>query len=67
MDTGKRHFEPNPRESANILSQLFYWWTIPLFKKGYAKELNVEDVFQPLDTDRSNALGDRLERYFVMF
>lgn len=53
---------PNPRESANILSQLFLTWTIPLFVKGYKKELEMEDVYQPLNEDRSDSLGDRLEK-----
>lgn len=36
-------------------------WTIDLFKKGYSKVLGVEDLYEPLKTDKSNVLGDRLE------
>lgn len=61
METTKRKLPPNPRESANILSLIFFSWTIPLFRKGYEKTLKFDDVFQPLQVDRSNSLGDRLE------
>lgn len=62
MESTRRKMLPNPRESANILSQLFLTWTIPLFVKGYKKELEMEDVYQPLNEDRSDSLGDRLEK-----
>lgn len=53
---------PNPRESASILSILTFWWTIDLFKKGYTKVLELQDLFRPLEVDQSEALGDRLEK-----
>lgn len=62
MDTGKRKFTENPRENSNILSIMFYWWTISMFRTGYAKVLDIEDVFQPLKVDRSECLGERLEK-----
>ncbi|EFN66324.1 Probable multidrug resistance-associated protein lethal(2)03659, partial [Camponotus floridanus] len=37
-------------------------WTISLFKTGYKKILELEDLFDPLKVDRSNLLGDRLEK-----
>lgn len=60
MESAKRKLPPNPREKANILSVLFFVWTLPLFKKGYAKVLELEDIFQPLTCDRSESLGNRL-------
>lgn len=63
MDTGKRKYLPNPRENVNILSVVFFAWTIPLFRKGYSKILEVNDVFQPLKVDRSELLGGRLEKW----
>ncbi|OAD54851.1 hypothetical protein WN48_06051, partial [Eufriesea mexicana] len=37
-------------------------WTIDLFKTGYRKILQTEDLYTPLKIDRSNILGDRLEK-----
>lgn len=61
MESTHRHLPPNPREKTNFLSILFFTWTLPLFKKGYNKVLEFDDIFQPLKDDRSDALGDRLE------
>lgn len=62
MDSTKTKSKPNPREKANILSVLLWWWTISLFKTGYKKVLESEDLFDPLKVDRSGLLGDRLEK-----
>ncbi|PNF20422.1 Multidrug resistance-associated protein 4 [Cryptotermes secundus] len=61
MDTGRKRNNPNPREEANPISVLLFWWTVPLFKKGYRKELVEEDLYNPLKTDASEYLGDKLE------
>lgn len=37
-------------------------YTIGLFIKGYKKELDVEDIYNPLNQDRSKLLGGRLQR-----
>ncbi|KAL0104958.1 hypothetical protein PUN28_016534 [Cardiocondyla obscurior] len=62
MDSTKTRLKPNPREKANIVSVLFWWWTISLFKTGYKKTLQPDDLFDPLKVDRANLLGDRLDR-----
>lgn len=62
MESSKRRMDENPRETANIFSILLFSWTIPLFKKGYYKVLELEDIFRPLNVDRSELLGDRLEK-----
>lgn len=62
MEVLKNPLNPNPREKANFLSALTFFWTIKIFKKGYKKVLELEDLFKPLEVDRSEALGDRLER-----
>lgn len=62
MDTTNLKSKPNPREKANLLSVLLWWWTIDLFKIGYRKILQTDDLYTPLKTDRSNVLGDRLEK-----
>ncbi|XP_053670820.1 ATP-binding cassette sub-family C member 4-like [Anopheles nili] len=62
MEAITRKLPPNPRQNANILSTLTFWWTIDLFRKGYSKVLELQDLFRPLDVDRSDVLGDRLEK-----
>lgn len=61
MESYQHELPPNPRETANILSIIFFGWTIPLFKKGYESVLQLNDVFRPLNCDKSQSLGDRLE------
>lgn len=62
MEVLKNPLNPNPREKANFLSALTFYWTLKIFKKGYNKVLELEDLFKPLQADRSEVLGDRLER-----
>ncbi|KDR20353.1 putative multidrug resistance-associated protein [Zootermopsis nevadensis] len=62
MDTGKTRDNPNPRENANHISVLLFWWTVDLFKKGYRKNLVEEDLYNPLKTDASEYLGNKLEK-----
>ncbi|XP_012238442.1 multidrug resistance-associated protein 4 isoform X1 [Bombus impatiens] len=62
MDSSNSKSKPNPRVKASLLSVLFWWWTIDLFKTGYRKVLQTEDLYSPLKTDKSSYLGDRLEK-----
>ncbi|CAG9859551.1 unnamed protein product [Phyllotreta striolata] len=62
MDIGKEINNPNPRDRANAFSVLFFTYTIELFKKGYHKTLDVDDLYNPIQSDRSQTLGDRLEK-----
>lgn len=52
----------NPREKASIFSQLTFFWTFELFRKGYSKILNLDDLYRPLNEDQSTLLGNLLER-----
>lgn len=62
MDTEQKPLQTNPRAKANIISVLTFWWTINLFKRGYRKTLELGDLYRPLDHDKSESLGNRLER-----
>lgn len=62
MESVRRKLLPNPREDANIVSVLLFWWTIGIFKKGYRKVFELSDLFVPLAVDHSERLGDRLEK-----
>lgn len=61
MEHSKQKLPPNPYESANIVSKLFFIWTLPFFKIGYKKVLKVDDIYEPLRCDQAERLGNRLE------
>lgn len=62
MESAKRELNSNPRQGSNVFSILLFSWTIPIFKRGYSKVLELEDVFCPLNADRSEMLGDQFEK-----
>lgn len=66
MELGERKLQENPRQSANLISILFFGWSIPIFKKTYNKTLDSNDACEPLLQDRSIELGNRLERYICL-
>lgn len=62
MESNKNKLPTNPRTECGILSRILFLWTIPLFRKGFNKTLELEDICEALDVDRSEVLGDRLEK-----
>nr|CAD7597267.1 unnamed protein product [Timema genevievae] len=63
MDSGKKTVRPaHPRATANILSAFFFVWVWKIFKRGLKKELEVEDLFVPLNEHKSDYLGNKFER-----
>lgn len=60
MDSSK--LDENPREKASVLSVLSFYWTFGLFRKGYSKVLQLDDLIRPLNADRSERLGNLLNR-----
>lgn len=63
MERTKTKLKPNPRDKSNILSVLSFAWTIPLFRKRLSKHLEIDDICQPRDCDKSKNLADRLDKY----
>lgn len=61
MDSSRKPEKSNPRNNANILSQLTFIWSIPLMYKGSKSGLHTDDLTKCLNQDRSEDLGDRLE------
>lgn len=51
----------NPMVKANILSNLLFCYTLPIFIKGKKKNLEPSDLYRALDEDKSSTLGDRME------
>ncbi|XP_046746878.1 ATP-binding cassette sub-family C member 4-like isoform X1 [Diprion similis] len=58
----KRRDRKNLEENSNFLSLLFFGWTFPIFWKGSRHNLQLQDLYDPLKSDESEYLGDRLER-----
>jgi ATP-binding cassette subfamily C (CFTR/MRP) protein 4 len=58
----KHKMPKHPQENSNILSDLFFCWTIPLFRKGLKKELSQEDIYQTLKRHDANGLVKRFEK-----
>ncbi|XP_015117545.1 multidrug resistance-associated protein 4 [Diachasma alloeum] len=64
MSADKNSSHANPRETANFFGVVFWTWTIKFFKLGYSKILAREDLYDPLNDDQSNSLGDRIDKHW---
>lgn len=51
----------NPVETASCLSKLLFSWVTPLFRKGYRRTLQVEDLYACPKWERSEKKADRLQ------
>ncbi|XP_045018373.1 ATP-binding cassette sub-family C member 4 [Bubalus bubalis] len=56
--------KPNPLHDANFCSRLFFCWLNPLFKIGYKRRLEEDDMYSVLPEDRSQHLGEELQGYW---
>ncbi|XP_012230272.1 ATP-binding cassette subfamily C member 4-like [Linepithema humile] len=62
MNKSTNNMKQNPKETANVFSQLFFGWTLGLFFKGAKSDLNESDIYRPLKIDYSEKVTDHLER-----
>ncbi|XP_063913119.1 probable multidrug resistance-associated protein lethal(2)03659 [Zophobas morio] len=58
----KYKLQSHPQENSNFLSDLFFCWTIPMFKTGFKKELTEEDIYKPLKRHDASRLVGKLEK-----
>ncbi|XP_024903970.1 multidrug resistance-associated protein 4 isoform X4 [Pteropus alecto] len=56
--------KPNPLQSANLCSRVFFWWLNPLFKIGHKRRLEEDDMYSVLPEDRSKHLGEELQGFW---
>uniref|UniRef100_A0A4W2CXD9 Uncharacterized protein n=1 Tax=Bos indicus x Bos taurus TaxID=30522 RepID=A0A4W2CXD9_BOBOX len=56
--------KPNPLQDANFCSRLFFCWLNPLFKIGYKRRLEEDDMYSVLPEDHSQHLGEELQGYW---
>lgn len=53
---------PNPRSIAGLLSTLTFSWTFDTFRRGYRKDLELSDLYLPLEEHKSSLLGGHIEK-----
>ncbi|XP_075982413.1 putative multidrug resistance-associated protein lethal(2)03659 [Anticarsia gemmatalis] len=58
----KKGRPPHPRAKANPLSALTFAWTLPIFWGGVKKEMDEQDLYEPLEEHSSGPLGDKFAR-----
>ncbi|XP_050511824.1 ATP-binding cassette sub-family C member 4-like isoform X2 [Diabrotica virgifera virgifera] len=64
MDIGFKLKHENPKKQAGLVKKLFFGWLVKLVKQGTKKQLEISDLYEPLDKDNSKTLGDCLERHW---
>ena len=53
---------PNAYDAAGFWSRLSLWWIIPLFNRGFHKDLEPDDLFACSTEDDPKIYADALER-----
>uniref|UniRef100_A0A480F348 Cystic fibrosis transmembrane conductance regulator n=3 Tax=Sus scrofa TaxID=9823 RepID=A0A480F348_PIG len=56
--------KPNPLRDANVCSRVLFCWLNPLFRVGYKRRLEEDDMYSVLPEDRSAHLGEELRGYW---
>ncbi|XP_041637494.1 ATP-binding cassette sub-family C member 4-like [Cheilinus undulatus] len=64
METHKKGVKQNPLATASFLSRVFLCWIGPILKLGYKKRLEASDMYGVLPEDRSETLGEELQRFW---
>uniref|UniRef100_A0A3P8V7T7 ATP binding cassette subfamily C member 4 (PEL blood group) n=1 Tax=Cynoglossus semilaevis TaxID=244447 RepID=A0A3P8V7T7_CYNSE len=64
MEPLRKQPKDNPSASANLLSTIFFCWLNPLFKIGYKRKLEEDDMYHVLPEDASKKLGEELQCYW---
>ncbi|KAI2474040.1 Putative multidrug resistance-associated protein lethal(2)03659-like Protein [Diabrotica virgifera virgifera] len=59
-ETHHRERPPCPKEKANFLSVLTFFYSLKVFHRGRKKEFTEDDLTQPLPEHKSSYLGDRI-------
>ncbi|XP_056895808.1 ATP-binding cassette sub-family C member 4-like isoform X2 [Takifugu flavidus] len=64
MEALRKEGKDNPSASANLLSKIFFCWLNPLFRLGYKRKLEEDDMYKVLPEDASARLGEELQGYW---
>ncbi|KAM4711153.1 ATP-binding cassette sub-family C member 4-like isoform 1-T1 [Anableps anableps] len=65
MEITEKGFTSNPLATANLFSRLFLCWLTPLLHRGHKQRLNENDMYRVLPEDRSERLGEDLQRIWA--
>ncbi|XP_060872943.1 probable multidrug resistance-associated protein lethal(2)03659 isoform X2 [Metopolophium dirhodum] len=60
--TNKEEKLPNPRSKANIFGIITFSWILGIIKKGLKQELDLIDLYEILNEDSSELLGNKLQK-----
>uniref|UniRef100_A0A8C9R3X4 Multidrug resistance-associated protein 4 n=1 Tax=Scleropages formosus TaxID=113540 RepID=A0A8C9R3X4_SCLFO len=64
MEPLSKDAKANPSATANLFSRVFFCWLNPLFRIGYKRKLEEDDMYKVLPEDGSERLGEQLQRYW---
>ncbi|XP_029941882.1 multidrug resistance-associated protein 4-like [Salarias fasciatus] len=64
MDVTKTVGEDNPLASAGFFSRVFLCWLSPFLHLSHKRQLEESDMYSVLPEDRSETLGEELQRYW---
>ncbi|XP_056156902.1 ATP-binding cassette sub-family C member 4-like [Lampris incognitus] len=64
MEELKKDVKANPAATATLFSQVFFCWLNPLFRIGYKRRLEEDDMYKVLPEDGSERLGQELQRHW---
>ncbi|XP_061082797.1 multidrug resistance-associated protein 4 [Conger conger] len=64
MEPLQKNAKVNPVATANLFSKVFFCWLNPLFRIGYKRKLSEDDMYHVLPEDRSERLGEELQRHW---
>ncbi|KAM4609455.1 ATP-binding cassette sub-family C member 4-like [Polymixia lowei] len=64
MEPLRKEARDNPSATANLLSKMFFCWLNPLFRIGYKRKLEEDDMYKVLPEDGSKRLGEELQCYW---
>ncbi|KAM3857219.1 ATP-binding cassette sub-family C member 4-like [Diretmus argenteus] len=64
MEQINKDVKTNPAATASVFSQVFFCWLNPLFRIGYKRKLEEDDMYRVLPEDGSERLGQELQRHW---
>uniref|UniRef100_A0A671US81 Multidrug resistance-associated protein 4-like n=1 Tax=Sparus aurata TaxID=8175 RepID=A0A671US81_SPAAU len=64
MEEVRKAVKTNPAATAGLFSKIFFWWLNPLFRIGYKRRLEEDDLYEVLAEDGSERLGQELHRHW---
>lgn len=56
--------KPYPQKTANIVSQIFFWWLFPVMNAGYKRTLTSQDLFTLPDDVKVETMANKFYKSF---